>query len=83
LARQGQGVANGTINREVAVLGRMQRLAYEHGKLLRLPVIHKPKEAAPDVARRLAGTIPGTIETRAPGGVLLLRQGRGASEGRD
>jgi len=40
----------------------MLRLAYEHGKLLRLPVIHKPKEAAQDVARRLAGTIPGTIE---------------------
>jgi hypothetical protein len=46
-ARQGEGAANGTINRELAVLGRMLRLAYEHGKLLRLPVIRKLKEAAP------------------------------------
>jgi integrase len=45
--RQAAGAANGTINRELAVFGRMLRLAYENGKLLRLPVIHKPKEAAP------------------------------------
>ncbi len=45
--RQSQGAANGTINREVSVLGRMLRLAYENGKLLRLPVIRKLKEAAP------------------------------------
>jgi integrase len=44
-ARQTAGAANGTINREVAVLGRMLRLAVEHDKLLRLPTIHKPKEA--------------------------------------
>jgi integrase len=46
-ARQDQRAANGTINRELAILGRMLRLAYEHGKLLRVPVIHKLKEAAP------------------------------------
>jgi integrase len=45
--RQAQGAANGTINRELAVLGRMLRLAYENAKLLRLPVIRKLKEAAP------------------------------------
>jgi hypothetical protein len=38
---------NGTINREVAVLKKALRLAYEHGKLMRLPVIHMLKEAAP------------------------------------
>jgi integrase len=45
--RQAQKAANGTINRELAVLTRMLRLAYENGKLLRLPVIRKLKEAAP------------------------------------
>ncbi len=44
LKRQGEGAANGTINRELGVLSRMFRLAYESGKLLRLPVMHKPKE---------------------------------------
>lgn len=39
--------ANGTINRELAVLGRMLKLAYENGKLLRLPILRKLKEAAP------------------------------------
>lgn len=29
--RQAQGAANGTVNRELAVLGRMFRLAYENG----------------------------------------------------
>jgi integrase len=43
----GSVAANGTVNRELAVLSRMLRLAYEHGKLLRLPVIRKLKEAAP------------------------------------
>jgi len=42
--RQGEGVANGTINRELGVLGRMLRLAYENAKLLRLPMIHKLRE---------------------------------------
>jgi integrase len=41
------GAANGTINRELAVLSRMLRLAYENGKLVRLPVIRKLKEADP------------------------------------
>jgi hypothetical protein len=45
--RQAESVANGTINRELAVLLRMLRLAYEHGKLARLPVIRKLREAAP------------------------------------
>src|SRR5262249_37325279 len=45
--RQGAGASNGTVNRELAILGRMLRLAYENGKLLRLPVIRRLKEAAP------------------------------------
>jgi len=45
--RQATGAANGTINRELAMLVRMLRLAYENGKLLRVPVIHKTKEANP------------------------------------
>jgi hypothetical protein len=40
-------MANGTINRELAVLTKMLRLAYENRKLLRLPVIRTLKEAAP------------------------------------
>jgi len=47
LSRQGEGKSNGTINRELAVLGRMLKLAYENGKLLRLPVIRKLKESGP------------------------------------
>jgi integrase len=45
--RQHEGAANGTINRELGVLSRMLKLAYESGKLLRLPVIRKPKENGP------------------------------------
>jgi integrase len=45
--RQQQKAANGTINRELAVLTKMLRLASEHRKLLRLPVIRKLKEATP------------------------------------
>jgi integrase len=44
-ARQTMKAANGTINRELAVLVRMLRLAYRHGKLLRVPVLDKLKEA--------------------------------------
>jgi hypothetical protein len=44
--RQGEGASNSTINRDLAVLNRMMRLAYEHNKLLRPPVIHKLKEGA-------------------------------------
>jgi len=46
-ARQAEGASNGTINRDLAVLGRMLKLAYENGKLMRLPLIQKLKEAAP------------------------------------
>jgi integrase len=45
--RQGEGASNATINRELATLSRMMRLAYENNKLLRLPVIRKLKENAP------------------------------------
>src|SRR5215472_2245319 len=45
--RQQSGVANGTINRELNVLSRLLRLGYEHNKVLRLPIIHKLKEADP------------------------------------
>jgi integrase len=47
LTRQGQGASNGSINRELAVLGRMLRLAYEHNRLARLPVLRKLEESAP------------------------------------
>jgi hypothetical protein len=45
--RQTEGAANATINRELATLSRMLRLAYENGKLLRLPVIRRLKENPP------------------------------------
>jgi integrase len=45
--RQGEQVANGTINRELAVLSRMLRLAYDNNKLLRLPRLRHLEEAAP------------------------------------
>jgi hypothetical protein len=45
--RQSEQAANGTINREVAVLLRMLRLGLERGKVARVPIVHKPKEAAP------------------------------------
>lgn len=45
--RQAAGAANGTINRELAVLARMQKVAYDHAKLLRMPIIRKLREAAP------------------------------------
>jgi integrase len=47
VARQAEGAANGTIRRELATLSRMLSLAYENGKLLRMPVIRKPKEGPP------------------------------------
>jgi len=47
VCRHRNGASNGTINRELGVLVKMLRLAYERNKLLRLPVVHKPKESAP------------------------------------
>jgi integrase len=47
LHRRGEGVSNATINREMATLSKMLRLAHENNKLLRLPVIRKLKESAP------------------------------------
>jgi hypothetical protein len=47
---QRRSFANGTINREVAILVRMLRLGLKDGKVARLPVLDKldrPKEAAP------------------------------------
>ena len=45
--RQEQEAANATINRELAVLGWMLRLTYEHGTLARMPILRELKEAAP------------------------------------
>jgi len=56
-ARQAEGASNGTVNRELAVLGRMLRLAYGNGKLMRVPLIHKPQVAA----RKLTGTFSGML----------------------
>jgi integrase len=46
-ARQADGASNGTINRDLGVLGRMFRVAYKNNKLMRLPVITKLREADP------------------------------------
>ncbi len=45
--RQEEGASAGTVNRELALLKRLLRLAYENGKLMRLPVVRMLKEAAP------------------------------------
>src|SRR6266849_786300 len=45
--RQEEKASNGTINREIAVLNRMLKLAYENSKLQRMPILRKFKEAAP------------------------------------
>ena len=45
--RQESRVSNSTINREISMLVKMFRFGYERGKVLRLPVIHKLREAAP------------------------------------
>jgi integrase len=42
-----KGAAGGTIRRELGTLTKMLRLAYQNGKLARLPMFQKPKEAAP------------------------------------
>src|SRR5438046_859939 len=67
--------STGTVNRELAVLNRMLRVAYEGGKLLRLPVIRQLKESAaarrngrrwsvPRSSRRLHRRRPGLHPTR-------------------
>jgi integrase len=45
--RQEEGASNATINRELGVLIRMLRLAYERGGVMRLPIIRRLKEAGP------------------------------------
>jgi hypothetical protein len=47
LGPQAAGATNGTINRELGVLGLMLKLAYENGKLFGLPIISKLKETVP------------------------------------
>ena len=47
VARRRKQAAGGTIRRELGTLTKMLRLAYQNGKLARLPIFHKPKEAAP------------------------------------
>jgi hypothetical protein len=46
-SRQAEGAVNSTINRELGILVRVLRLGYAGGKVFRLPVIRKLKEAAP------------------------------------
>jgi integrase len=47
VARNGQGAKGSTIRRELGTLTKMLRLAYKNGKLLRLPLLDKPKEGPP------------------------------------
>ena len=47
VARQTAGAANATINRGLAVLGRMLRLGYFNEKVHRLTVFERLKEAEP------------------------------------
>jgi len=47
LKRQAEGVVGATIRRELGTLTKMLRLAYQNGKLLRLPMLQKPKEGPP------------------------------------
>jgi hypothetical protein len=44
--RQEEDATNATINRELATMSRLLRLAYKDGKLMRLPMIEKLKESA-------------------------------------
>jgi integrase len=72
--RQHQGASNGTVNRELGVLGRMLNLALENGRLLRTPSLRglKPTEATPRqgffergqfeaVCRRLAADLQAAV----------------------
>jgi integrase len=45
--RQAEGATNGTLKGELDVLGRMFGLAHANGKLIRPPLIHRLKRAAP------------------------------------
>jgi integrase len=45
--RQAAGAKNATIRRELGTLTTMLRLAYKNSKLLRLPLLDKPKEGPP------------------------------------
>lgn len=45
--RHGEGAVGATIRRELSTLTKVLRLAYENGKLVRLPILHKPKEGPP------------------------------------
>src|SRR5437867_4888448 len=45
--RQEETAVGATIRRELSTLTKMLRLAYENGKLVRLPILHKPKEGPP------------------------------------
>ena len=45
--RQEQAASNATINRELATLGPMMRLAYKHDKAQRLLLVERLKESAP------------------------------------
>jgi integrase len=47
LRRLAEGVVGSTIRRELGTLTKMLRLAYQNGKLLRLPMLRKPKEGPP------------------------------------
>jgi integrase len=47
LRRRGEGVVGSTIRRELGTLTKLLRLAYQNGKLLRLPILRKPKEGPP------------------------------------
>jgi integrase len=45
--RLGEGVVASTVRRELGTLTKMLRLAYKNKKLMRLPMLEKPKEGAP------------------------------------
>src|SRR5262249_41107345 len=47
VSRRGQPFANGTINRELSLLGTMLRLAYRRKKVAFVPAVPALKEAAP------------------------------------
>jgi hypothetical protein len=45
--RQEQKAVGSTIRRELGTLTKLLRLAYQNGKLMRLPMLQKPKEGSP------------------------------------